>query len=173
MAVIVEGLSILLRCRSVTQQYKGGLQAFMISMQEGRLCADSELVAIGLDSSEQVDSCILQLTRKGLREGADMVVADQIYGLSTPCDWLTLQRIYWNQLPGQPIMVAMVSNSQFEGVATPEHWEYAQSLSKKVRYLDGTALPQQVTYIRTENGMDVLRENASGDMLYVPLGMRI
>ncbi len=173
MAVIVEGLSVLLRCRSVTQQYKGGFQAFMSSLHEGRLCADSELVAIGLDTAEQVDSCLLQLRRKGLRDGDDMVVADQIYGLRSPCDWLTVQRIYWNQLPQQPIMIALINNSQFEGVATPADWDYAASLSKKVRYMDGAALPQAVTYIRTENGLDVLRDDLSGDMLYVPLGMRV
>lgn len=173
MAVIIEGLSVLLRCRSISQQYKGGFQAFISSLHAGRLCADGELVAISLDHSEQVDSCLMQLRRKGLHEGADIVVADQIYGLNFPCNWLSIQRIYWNQLPSQPILIASASNSQLEGVATPTDWEYAESLSKKVRYLDGTALPAQVTYIRTENDMDVLKEDATGDLLYVPLRMRV
>ena len=100
-------------------------------------------------------------------------MADQVYGLSSPCDWLDIRRIYWNQQPSQPIMIASIHHSQFEGVATPADWDYAQSLSKKIRVLDGVALPEQVTYLRTENGMDVLRENATGDMLYVPLQMRV
>lgn len=173
MAVIVEGLTVLLRCNSVVQHYKGGLQAFVTSLHEDRLCADGELIAIGLDSSAHVDSCLMQLRRKGLCDGEDMLVADQIYGLSTHCDWLVLQRIYWNQQPSQPIMVAIAHNTQFEGVATPADWDYATSLSKKVRYVDGAALPPQVIYIRTENGMDILKDEQSGDMLYVPLGMRV
>ena len=173
MAVIVEGLSMLLRCSSISQQYKGGLQAFVGGLHEGRLCADGELLAISLDRSEQVDSYLLQFKRKGLHAGVDLAVADQIFGLSSPCEWLEVQRIYWNQLPSQPIMIASLNNSQFEGVATPADWEYAQSLSKKIRLMDGVALPEQVTYLHTENGMDVLRENTTGDLLYVPLGMRV
>lgn len=177
MAVIIEGLTVVVRIQSIRTMYKDGLEAFIKAVPNATLCADGELAAVSFSSPEQVDTYLLYLKRQGLiyRENdlSDIVVADQIYGLRYACEWVEFKRIYWNHHPQAPIAICQARPSSFEGVATPVDWEYEQSLSRKVRYLDGVAVPKEVTLLRIENEMDVLQDHTSGDIYYVPLRMRL
>ena len=135
MAVIVEGISVVIRLSSILDKYPGGWLSFKDHVPNYTLCADGELVRIGFMSPERVKAFINALRRHNLiylHEGKprDLTVIDQSKGPIVPCDWIHFQRVDWEGDSEKQVSTCRLAGSCIDKVLTPDGWEYDQSLSK-------------------------------------------
>ena len=65
MAVLVEGISIVLRVTSLEELHPGGSERFIENSPNSTCCSDSELVRIGFMSPVETKSFVSQLSRFG------------------------------------------------------------------------------------------------------------
>ena len=94
MAVLVEGISVIVRKVRIDDTYPDRWEGFVSDCPNNTLCADSNIARVGFLDPDDVDSFCKQLETYGLvsqREGKaiDFVVADQLQGLTVDCDWFT------------------------------------------------------------------------------------
>jgi len=63
MAVLVEGISIILKASAITDKYPGGWESFKAEVPNQTLCADGELIRIGFMSPDDVKGFIDDLCK--------------------------------------------------------------------------------------------------------------
>ena len=150
MAVLVEGISVIVRRDAIDRCVTGGWDAFVTSVPNGTLCADDEIARVGFLSPQEVENFIKSLTASGLsfvqdNRTIDIAVADQQRGLTTQCDWLEFGRLPFGD-KGRTVAVCWFfsgkrvaaglhlagSSMQF---ATPSSWNYENSLSEKFEFI--------------------------------------
>ncbi len=102
MAVLVEGISVIIRCSAVRSKYRGGEAAFRRDLPNRTFCTDGELARVGFMQPEAVRSYVRHLERRGLTfrseqdEAVDIAVMDQLRGPLVPCCWLERAYITMN-----------------------------------------------------------------------------
>jgi hypothetical protein len=133
MAVLIEGISVVIRAEPLLRLFPGGWDAFQAFVPTLNLCADNELVRVGFRSNKDVVPFVAQLQSVGLehlRDGAaiDMAVVDQTRGIAVPCNWLEYGHAEIDD-KGTRIAVCSLVGSKVEGVFTPPDWKFKGSLS--------------------------------------------
>ena len=133
MAVLIEGISVVIRAERLLRLFPGGWDAFQAFVPTLNLCADNELVRVGFRSNKDVEPFVAQLQSVGLehlRDGAaiDMAVVDQTRGIAVPCDWLEYGHAEIDD-KGTRIAVCSLVGSKVEGIFTPPDWKFKGSLS--------------------------------------------
>ncbi len=98
MAVLVEGISVIIRREAIAEKFPGGWDAFVCDVPNRTLCADDKLTRIGFMSPEDVKAYVEDLERHGLiylenENAIDLVVVDQIRGPTTQCEWIEFGHI--------------------------------------------------------------------------------
>lgn len=110
MAVLCEGISVVIKVSSIDEFYKGGREEFKKTIPNSTMCSDGELVRIGFMSPPEVRDYIDELIENGLqfmpeelsvetargvmffleeiRDDDDIIVVDQQKGAMIPCDWI-------------------------------------------------------------------------------------
>lgn len=93
MAVLVEAISVVVRCDSIDARYSGGRKRFLSIVPNDTLCTDDDLVRVGFMSPSEVEAFIRQLEKDGLtftRKGqaVDIAVVDQKRGPTIQAKWL-------------------------------------------------------------------------------------
>src|ERR1700730_405151 len=101
MAVLVEATSVIIRVQAIHSRYPSGWLAFVQNAPNNTLCSDNELARVGFMTPDDCRSFVGSLESIGisfLRDGQsqDIVVADQMRGLTVPCDWADFGRIEMN-----------------------------------------------------------------------------
>jgi hypothetical protein len=134
LAVIVEGISVIIKLSSILNKYPGGWLSFQEHVPNYTLCADGELVRIGFLSPDDVKGFIHSLRRHNiiyLHEGKprDLTVVDQSKGPIVPCDWIHFEIIDLEGNSEKQISTCRVAGSCIDKVLTPDGWEYDKSLS--------------------------------------------
>ena len=92
MAVLIEGISVVIRADSLLAKFPGGWETFKTIVSNKTLCADNELIRVGFMTPDDVEPFIIKLEKAGLQflkeeEAIDIVVADQMRGLTSKCSW--------------------------------------------------------------------------------------
>ncbi|MBC3919144.1 hypothetical protein H8L32_16755 [Undibacterium sp. CY18W] len=110
MAVLIEAISVVLRCESIVNRFSGGVEHFMSSIPNKTLCSDGELASVSFMVPADVKSYVEYLVRQGLvfkNDGIamDLVVVDQRRGMTSDCDWAIFGEADWNNNPKCPISV--------------------------------------------------------------------
>lgn len=173
MAVLIEGISVILRAEAITGKYPGGPEAFGAGVPTpSTLCADGELARVGFMTPDDAKAYVEALERTGLRyvdNGAavDLVVVDQRTGLRAPCDWAAFGHTTWGGDPKQVIAICYAQPSAVEHVTAPDGWRFERSLSANHRFVETDKLPEAMTLVRRERGVDVYADPASGQEFYV------
>lgn len=139
MAVLVEGISVIIRADRLLACVPGGWEAFKRSVPNSTLCADNELVRIGFMHPDDVGRYITELQLWGLRylvdgKAHDLVVADQQDGLLAPCDWAECGRIPWQGDGHKKITACRLAGSTSAQIIMPDGWKYEDSLSAQFRF---------------------------------------
>ena len=110
MAVLCEGISVIIKVRSIDEFYDGGREEFKKRIPNSTMCSDGELVRVGFMSPSEVREYVDELIENGLqfapeelsietakgvmsflneiREVDDIIVVDQQKGAMIPCDWI-------------------------------------------------------------------------------------
>jgi hypothetical protein len=196
MAVLVEGISVVMRIKTIENLYPGGWTAFCSQVPNSTLCYDDEIVRIGFMTPQDVETFIEHLEKNGFvfqidGKAKDIAVMDQFQGSTMPCDWLEFARLnYGNdgKTENPPIDdkggyckisacwlfdgprdrgAGIYFKSMSMGIATPVGWEYEGSLSQTAIFVPDEELDERFKYLRAEDGVDVYLDLCSGKEVYV------
>ena len=146
MAVLVEGISVIVKRRDIDTGFEGDWDSFLSVVPNATLCSDGELARVGFMSPGEVENFINELTARGLTllqggEAQQIAVVDQQRGPTTPCEWLEFGRLpiggseskvsaCW-LFEGPRIASGMHIRDTSMQLATPVGWEFDGSLSDK------------------------------------------
>jgi hypothetical protein len=164
MAVLVEGLSVVVRRDAVVERYRGGWDAYVADAPNPTLCSDGEVARIGFLDPDAVAAFVDRLHRSGLvvqskGRAADLVVVDQLQGPTSRCDWLEVGEV---PLRGGKVAACRLRGSKLARLATPDGWCYARSLSARYQFVPSRPARQALRFLRREGDVDVYLELRSG-----------
>ena len=166
MAVLVEAISVVIRLAALEENDVEWGEPYPT------YCADGALARVGFMDPVDAQSCIEFLEKNGLvhlRRGraVDFVVADQVTGLYTPCDWLEFRDIYLDEQCTQPVAVCKVAAAPEDLLAAPDGWQYEGSLSQSFGFTPNEQMDKTMQYLRHENGVDVYHCLLTGKEVYI------
>src|SRR4051812_14093014 len=130
MAVLVEGISVIVLRARVESRYPGGWAGFVSDCPNATLCADSNLARVGFMTSADVQVWIDRLVDGGLeflRDGVavDIGVVDQLAGVTVNCSWLEVGTV---DVPDGAVRACRLVGDTVNTLFTPDGWTYAGSL---------------------------------------------
>lgn len=173
MAIIIEGLSVVIRCESIVRKFSGGVEAFMDSLPNESLRSDGEIAAVHFMTPADTRAYVSRLVERGLTyridEGGpvDIAVVDQRSGPTVVCDWLDFGNADWEDDPDQVIAVCCARPTGTNRVVVPEGWNYRNSLTANAQFVAGQEIPPELQFVRHEAGVDVLRDQRTGEEYFV------
>lgn len=169
MAVLIEGISVVVLRSAIEACYPNGLSGFIANVPNRTVCADDTIVRLGFMSRVDVHDVIERLSRLGLtflRDGsaADMVVVDQNEGPTTPCNWLVFERVDLGA--GALVGTARHVESRDARIALPEGWQFEQSLTKTHGFVPSGQL-RKLRFVRRDANLDVYEDLGTGKIVYI------
>jgi hypothetical protein len=172
MAVLIEGISVVVRVDRIAAKARGGVAGFKALIPHESFCADGELVRVGFMVPDDARAFVGKLGAIGLqfkheRMAVDLVVVDQRDGPTTECDWLAFGTSYLDNDPTRRISAAYLVGGRNKVIVTPPHWKYEGSLSQSFQFVPAEEAPQRVKFLRREGGVDVYLDLATGEERYV------
>jgi hypothetical protein len=170
-AVLVEGISVIVRVDAINNKYPGGWGAFRDAAPNSTLCCDNELARIGFMSPADTKAFVYELEKLGLvyieaGVARDIAVADQQRGFPIPCKWAEFGRIDFDGDPRKQVASCRLLGSS-ERLFTPDGWSFDKSLSSQFLFVGSGWVPEFMDFIRHENGLDVYRDLRTGKDVYV------
>lgn len=173
MAILIEGISVVIRCRSIVEKASGGVAEFMKAMPNKTLWSDGELACVHFmtphDTKIYVDFLIGQglVYRDAGGMPVDLVIIDQNRGPMVPCDWVDFGHTDWDKNPRQRVAVCCLRPTKNPVLVAPEGWNYAESLTANGRFVAGDEIPPNLEFVQHEAGVDVLRDRETGQKFFV------
>lgn len=125
--VLIEGVSVVIRCDAFALKYPGGWEAFLAT-RTNRTCADNEIAVQGFVSPQQARAFAENLLEQGLTSD-HLAIVDSVWGLLTECDWLELGNT--RLLSDARVTVCRLVGSTEERFVAPPDWTYDGSLSER------------------------------------------
>lgn len=165
MAVLMEGISVVVRRDAIESRYPGGWSAFSQSPPNNTFCADDSLARIGFMNPDDVRAYLTMLERSGLKfqdEGRaiDCAVVDQVRGPTTSVEWLSLGKV---DIEGREITIAWLGEEYDGGVAFPAGWRPEGAL----QFVAAEDMDDRMKFLRRENGVDVYLDLRTGKENYM------
>ncbi len=181
MAVLVEGISVIVRRDAIESRYRGGWDAFVADVPNATLCADDEIARVGFMHPADVEAFIEGLQVEGLHflEGGkaiDVAVVDQQRGLTTECDWLEFGKLALGAegrvaacwfFEGPRIADGMYLRGTSIPLATPAGWEFEGSLSQKFDFVPTGEQSSRLKFLRNEGDVDVYLDLDTGKEVFL------
>jgi len=173
MPVLIEAISVVIRRKAINDKYPGGYLAFeqdapMMGPVD-TLCADDDLVRIGFMSPFDVKTFCDRLGSLGIgspEKPVDLAIIDQITSAVTPCDWI--ETTGFTVEDGGPVLVARLVGSTDETLFVPEHWSWADSITKNCFFVPSSEVEATFAFVRMgDDGLEVWRDKASGELRYI------
>jgi hypothetical protein len=170
MAVLVEAISVIVRVDAIRHRYPGGWTAFEKDVPNKTLCCDNELARVGFMNPKDCESFVDGLGRVGIihlkdGNGQDIVVADQMQGFTTPCNWAEFGRV--DMEPGQTVSAVRLKGTAIKRIVCPDDWTYEKSHSGSFGFVPARAQDKSLRFLRHENGMDVYLNFLTGKEVYI------
>ena len=169
MAVLVEGISVIVRRDSVVARYSGGWDQFVADAPNRTFCADSDLARIGFMAPDDVAAFIDFLQKRGLvfledGRAVDFCVCDQQSGPTCGCSWVEFGQI---EFDNYRVAAARLAGSTSLDLHTPDSWSYENSLSRQFSFIPTGEESKSLRYLRHENGTDVYLNLLTGKEVYI------
>lgn len=148
MAVLVEGISVIIRADRLLEAFAGDLDRFKSLVPNNTLCTDGELVRVGFLSPSETERFCNTLEHSGLffREGdgqaKDFTVCDQQRGMMVPTRWASFGHIRWQGATTKRVAGCQLEGSSLKQLVTPDGWVFEGSLTKDFRFLPIPPRPQ-------------------------------
>jgi len=172
MAVLVEGISVIIRRKAIEEKFPGGWEAFVEDVPNETLCADDELARVGFMSAADIKAYVTHLEKLGfhcLSQGraADLVVADQLQGPAAPCDWGQFGRVAVGGNESHRVAACRAPGSTVNMLIHPDWWQYEGSLSQTFGFVPEDSPENGLTFLRRENSVDVYHNSLTGKEVYI------
>lgn len=135
MAVLVEGVCLLLRCETVTRLYPGGVKALAEACTAEAVCADDDLMALTFDDSDAAEDYLGELEEYGFRHlvhdmAMDAVLADPHLGPVSPCGWAEYGQATVEGDPAKRVALCAMPGTDHEQLCVPKGWRFRGSRSE-------------------------------------------
>jgi hypothetical protein len=181
MAVLVEGISVIVRRDAIERKLKGGWAAFVGAVPNTTSCADDHLARVGFmvpsDVEHFVDSLeCAGLTFKSKGKAIDLAFVDQVRGPTIDCEWLEFGRFSFGDSGGKVAVAWLFEGKRiaagvhFPGeslqFAIPEGWTYEGSLSERFTFVESGKEGERLKFLRSESGVDVFLDLATGKEVF-------
>jgi len=171
MAVLIEGISVVIRAEVLLKKFPDGWDGFKKIVPNETLCADNEVVRIGFMMPQDVELFVKKLERNGLvflkgGQAIDLAVVDQIRGPTSKCDWLEFGHVNIGE-NGPKVAVCRLTGSKITEMVTPGDWEYEKSISSSFGFVPSEHADKGLKFLRHENGNDVYFNPLTGSEVYV------
>lgn len=172
MAVLTEGISVVVRVDAIQARYLGGWEAFAANAPNATLCWDGELARVGFMAPQDTQAFVETLEDQGLTylDGGmahDMLVVDQLRGPMAPCDTIECEYLDLEDDPERRVLTARLKGSTQEVMYTPDGWTFETSLTRSFGFVPEGHLDRSLTFLRHENGLDVYLNTVTGEEVYV------
>jgi hypothetical protein len=172
MAVLVEGISVIIKRSVIEEKFPGGWEAFVEDVPNRTLCADDELARVGFMAPLDAEEYVQHLINNGfeyLSEGmaVDLVVADQLRGLATECDWCEFGQTSGGGNNLDRIAGCRAVGSRVTTLVCPEGWHYEGSLSQKYAFVPSADMEKSMKFLRHEKGLDVYLNQLTGKEVFI------
>ncbi|MDD9947043.1 MAG: hypothetical protein OXU20_38730 [Myxococcales bacterium] len=141
MAVLIEGVCLLLRCDAVERHYPGGVPALAAACTAEAVCADDDLMSLTFDDFDAAEEYLAELEQYGLRHlvdgmAGDAVLADPHIGPVSPCAWAEYSQAVVSADPQQRVAVCTMPGSEVATLCVPVGWRIAGSRSESLALAD-------------------------------------
>jgi tetratricopeptide (TPR) repeat protein len=161
MAVPIEGYSVVVCNETLEAKYPGGVAAYRDACPNNTYCSDGALTRVGFMAWHDADAFVAQLAAAGLtpfRDGAalDAALVTGHAGPLKPCEWLTFA-------PYEGSLVAWLAGTEPGDIHGPHGW----TPDRAMRHVTAEEAKERLEFLRTENGIDVYRDKATGEEVYV------
>lgn len=171
MAVLIEGISVVIRVDALTAVFASRQRDFKALVPNPTLCMDGELARVGFMTPVGARKFVEVLGTEGLHylkdgKAQDLVVVDQQQGPMAPCDWLVVGHVMLNNGQGPRVTVAALHDSQLTEVVMPADWQFEGSLSQTFAFVPNDKLDSSMQFLRQENGMDVYHSTLTGTQMF-------
>ena len=181
MAVLVEGISVIIRRDAIESKYRGGWRAFIDDVPNSTLCVDDDIARIGFMGPPDTEAFVKHIERKGLQfldggKPVDLAIADQERGLTTECDWLEFGKLGFRDsgkvsacwfFDGPRIAAGVHLRGSSMNLATPADWEFEGSLSQKFGFVPTGKESDRLKFLRNEDGVDVFLDLDTGKEVFI------
>jgi hypothetical protein len=170
MAILIEAISVVIRVETIEEKYPGGLIYYEKDCPNATFCADGFLTRVGFMTPDDVGTFIESLESHGFvvfdseaeeEEFLDLVVVDQMTGLTRPCKWLSYDR------HPDGYAFAWLTGEEPGELTTPEGWDLENSLSKKHEFVPSDEVGGRLRFLRSEEAVDVFRDESTGEEVYI------
>lgn len=161
MAVLIQGVSVIVRNATLDAKYDGRRIGYQRDCPNGTFCADEHLCRIGFMVQRDAEVFVAHLAAKGLtpsRGGVaeDVAILDALKGPLRPCSWLVCGRLgNWT--------VAWLAGTPHGDLHAPPGW----NADEKMQYITADDVKEHLEFVRTQDGVDVYRVKTTGQELYV------
>jgi hypothetical protein len=172
MAVLIEGISVVVQVRSILSDYIGGIDAFDRAVPNQTLCADDELVRVGFmtpnDTQRFIDTLVFNgLTHLQDEHAVDIVVVDQLGGFLSQCSWAQFGHVSLNKEGTQRIAACRLVGGNANLLSFPTGWQFERSLSRNGMFVPSEEIASKMKFLRHKPGVDVYLDLATGTEKYV------
>lgn len=162
MAVLVEGLSIVVLRDAIDSRYVGGWSRFLADVPAVSWCADDSLVSTSFAVPTDVKSWASILQVRGLRfldgtTAVDFVVVHQLHGPTSPCEWLRFGAVRTASHVDR-LSACHHVDSTSRVVVIPAAWRYEQSLSRQVGEAQPLRPLESFEHLRHHDGRQALAD---------------
>ena len=190
MAVLVEGISVVVRRAAIDERYSGGMEAFLEAVPTALFAADDEIAVVGFQSADEAEAYCEALAEAGISfgdegdegdegEAADVAVVDQFEGVLTETPWLECARFEFDDAGHEIAVCWLFEGEHIHGeinlpgeeldVAVPDGWEYETSMSATARFISDDEAAERLEFVRHDpSGVDVYRDRTTGEELFAP-----
>jgi hypothetical protein len=170
-AVLVEGISVILRVDVLRERFPGGWEAFRAAVPNETMCADNEIVRVGFMMPADAEAYVNGLTEYDIRyvvdgKARDLVVADQLHGPMRPCDWAEFGQVKLDGDPKKRVAACRKVGSEEREVVMPLGWKFESSLSASYIYAPTSHTDRSLRFLRHENGVDVYLNELTGEEVF-------
>jgi len=162
------------RAKNITieEKFPGGWKAFVDDVPNRTLCTDGQVARVGFQWPEDAKAYIANLERYGIKyfekgKAIDLAVVEQHCGPNAPCDWIEYGYVEIDNDPGKRVEACELVGCPFEDLATPEGWEYQNSMSRASMYVAPDQIDKSLKFLRHEDGADVYLNLVTDEEVYV------
>lgn len=169
MAVLVEGISVIVRRLDIDAKYPGGWDGYVDDCPNATLCADEHIARVGFMAPPDARVFVERLGSHGFRvdpnDGrCDVAVVDHVAG--------TLQRAAWLEVGGvtvddHQICVCRLVGDDTKVLITPDGWSWDTSLYRGGERVPEAAAGEGAQFLRHENGLDVFLDLETGKEKFI------
>ena len=142
MAVLVEGVCLLLRCEAAERLYPGGVVALAAACTAEAVCADDDLMALTFEDSDSAEDYLAELEQYGFRHlvhdmAMDAVLADPHLGPVSPCGWADYGQACVEGDASKRVAVCAMPGTDMNELCVPKGWRFRGSRSEALALADG------------------------------------